>query len=189
MQQIFLTHGSLTYPKGVDLKIESSRLILRPLGQQDLQPHYLSWLNDKEVQHYSRRRGRHFEMEDLKKFLDALPQSTDLHLAVIRKSDLRHIGNISLNNRDDLNRSAEISIMMGDRETWGQGYGGEAVQALSVYGFQSLKLHRLWAESPNPAFNQLMKRLGWNHEGTKRDAFWLDDQFVPLELWARFSHE
>lgn len=65
---------------------ESSRLYLRHLRLYDDTDAYLSWLNDSEVQKYSRRRNRKSSREDLKKFLTYVQETADLHLAIDRKS-------------------------------------------------------------------------------------------------------
>ena len=52
-----------------------------------------------------------------------------------------------------------------------------------------MRLHRIWAESPNPAFNSAVKALGWSHEGTKRQTFLLDGQLVDVECWGLLKHE
>lgn len=168
---------------------ESSRLYLRHLRLYDDSDAYLSWLNDSEVQKYSRRRNRKSSREDLKKFLMYVQETADLHLAICLKESHKHIGNISLNALDDLNKNGEISIMMGDRSEWSKGYGSEAVKLLTQYSFEKLMLHRLWAESPNPAFNSLMKKCGWIHEGTRREAFFIEGQFIDLICWSLLRSE
>ena len=79
--------------------------------------------------------------------------------------------------------------MIGARDTWGRGYGAEAIAAVTRHGFSAMGLHRIWAESPNPAFNRAVERLGWTHEGTKRAAFFVDGGFVDVECWGVLQTE
>lgn len=166
-----------------------SRLVLRSLQPSDRSEKYLSWLNDAEVQQYSRRHGRTFTMTDIDAFLAEAQNSPDYFLAVIVKDTGAHIGNLSLNAVDVKNSSAEISIMMGDRDYWGKGLATEAVELATQVGFSQLKLHRLWAESPNPAFNAIMKKLGWIKEGVRREAFLLDGTYCDHVCWSLLVHE
>lgn len=168
---------------------ESPRIYLRRLSGADALEHYLDWLNDKEVQRYTRRRGSTSSMEDLRLFLRHAETTTDYHLAICLKDSHKHIGNISLNSIDARNKSAELSIMLGDRSEWGKAYGREAVELLTQFAFLELNLHRVWAESPNPAFNKLMLHCGWTREGIKREAFLFEGKFIDLECWSRLSHE
>lgn len=56
-----------------------------------------------------------------------------------------------------------------NRNYWGLGYAYEATKALIAYGFQSLKLHKITAETIDPVRSVgLMKKLGMSHEGTFR---------------------
>ena len=50
-------------------------------------------------------------------------------------------------------------------------------------------LERVWAESPNPAFNGAVRSLGWTREGVKREAFLLDGNRVDIECWAVLRRE
>lgn len=165
------------------------RIYLRKLSVLDVQDHYLKWLNDPEVQKYTRRRDRKSTFEDLREFLQRAEHGSDYHLAICIRGTDKHIGNISLNSLDMKNKSGEISIMMGDKSEWGKGFGAEAVQALTDFAFSELKLHRLWAESPNPAFNALIKKCGWKKEGLRREAFLLENKFVDLECWSLLNYE
>lgn len=165
-----------------------ARLYLRALTPEDASDNYLGWLNDPEVQKFSRRRGQKTSIEQLKNFLHQASQSSDYHLAICLHESNKHIGNISLNSIDALNKSAEISIMMGDKTEWGKGYGREAIEIVSLFAFDQMKLHRLWAESPNPAFNQMIAHCGWIKEGTKKDAFFFDGRFIDLECWSLINH-
>ena len=56
-----------------------------------------------------------------------------------------------------------------NRKYWRQGYAYEASKALIDYGFQSLKLHKIIAETIDPEKSTgLMTKLGMVHEGTFR---------------------
>ncbi len=79
--------------------------------------------------------------------------------------------------------------MIGAKDVWGKGYAREAMERLVRHGFESMGLNRIWAESPNPAFNRSVERMGWRHEGTKRQAFLLDGRFVDFECWAILATE
>lgn len=89
-----------------------------------------------------------------------------------------HVGNIALNTitEDD----AELSILLG-KGTWGRGVGGAAVKQATDYAFETLGLESAWAESPNPAFNAIMRNLNWQHIGQK--PITLRDRPAQLDCW------
>ena len=79
--------------------------------------------------------------------------------------------------------------MIGATDVWGSGYGSEAIELLTAHAFTAMGLNRLSADSPNPAFNASMKKLGWVHEGTRRKAFLVDGQFTDFECWGLLASE
>ncbi|MBI2989702.1 MAG: GNAT family N-acetyltransferase [Candidatus Magasanikbacteria bacterium] len=168
---------------------EGKRLCLFKLSKDFFSPQYLSWLNDKEVQRYTRRRNKTSSEQDLLDFLRYAEETKDLHMAIILKDSEKHIGNISLNAIDEENRSAECSIMIGDKSEWGKGYAGEAIDLATAVCFDDLGLHRIWAESPNPSFNAIMPKLGWTQEGEKREAIHIEEGFFDFACWSLLETE
>jgi RimJ/RimL family protein N-acetyltransferase len=169
--------------------LETPRLTLRPLCPEDASEAYLSWLNDPEVLRFRGPKAFPSTMEDLQRYLASLSSRGDLALAIFLKEGRRHIGNITLNTILWVHRSAELSMMIGEKDVWGRKLGQEAIHAVCRHAFETMGLHRLWAESPNPAFNGAVKALGWTHEGTKRQAFLLDGALVDIECYAILRSE
>lgn len=169
--------------------LESERLLLRTLQPADSSERYLGWLNDPEVQKYTRRRGRTSSRQDVIDFIDYTLKSADFHFAIFLKDMGLHIGNASLNSVDEINKNAEVSIMIGDKAVWGNGYGSEAINILTGFAFKDLKLHRVWAESCNPGFIALMRKLKWRQEGVRRDAVCVGDKYLDYIDWAVLENE
>lgn len=169
--------------------IETPRLNLRGLRPEDATEEYLTWLNDPDVLRFRGPKAFPYSMESLRDFLAHIGSRGDLVLAVLRKDTGQHIGNIALNTILWVHRNAELSIMIGAKEAWGLGFGKEAIYGLTRHGFYNMGLDRIWAESPNPAFNRAVKSLGWTHEGTKRRAFLLDGEYVDVECWGLLKSE
>lgn len=169
--------------------LESPRLTLRALSPEDATADYLGWLNDPAVLRYRGPKAFPTTMESLKGYLSGLGSRGDLVLAICLRDGGRHIGNITLNSILWVHRSAELSMMVGARDTWGQGIGKEAIAAITAHAFQNMGLERVWAESPNPAFNGAVKSLGWKFEGAKREAFLLEGRRIDIECWAVLRRE
>lgn len=169
--------------------LQGKQIVLRPLGPADATDAYLAWLNDPAVLRFRTPKAYPTTRSQLKSWIEGLPARGDLVLAIRLKASDRHIGNISLNSIQWVHRSAELSIMIGARDVWSRGAGTEAIRLLSAHGFGSMGLHRLWAESPNPAFNKVMQKLGWTREGIKREAFLLDGRYVDFVCWSLLAKE
>ena len=165
------------------------RIYIRKLLASDKSQKYLNWLNDPEVQQYSRRRGRTITMKDIEDFLGYAQFSHDLHCAIILKTSHEHIGNIAINSIDDINGSAEVSYMLGNRSYWHQHYEAEAIQLAAQVAFETLKLHRLWAELTGPNFEAVMSELHWVKEGIAREAFKLNGEYLDYTRWGILDYE
>jgi [ribosomal protein S5]-alanine N-acetyltransferase len=169
--------------------LTTERLTLGPLTPDDASDEYLAWLNDPEVLRYRGPKAFPSTFDDLRRYLSGISTRGDLALAIRLRDGGRHIGNVTLNSILWVHRSAELSMMIGARDVWGQRLGKEAIAAVTRHAFLSMGLHRVWAESPNPAFNASVRALGWTREGTKREAFLVDGKYYDVECWSILSDE
>lgn len=167
--------------------LTTPRLLLGPLRLEDVDEAYVHWQNDPEVLRYRARRVP-LNADDLRAYIRAIP-ARDRVFAIRERVTSRHIGNVTLNSVLEHHRSAELSIVMGARDVWGRGYGREVIVVVTRFAFDTMGLHRVWAESPNPAFNHVVEGLGFVHEGTKRQALLIDGRYVDLECWAMLEGE
>lgn len=73
-------------------------------------------------------------------------------------------------------RTAEIGYTF-DREHWGQGFAGEAAEALVAYLFETLGVTRVFGmlHPDNPASAMVLERAGLLFEGHTRSSFWVGD--------------
>ena len=92
---------------------------------------------------------------------------------VALRDDDRVIGTCTLAEIDETNRRAELGFALG-RSDWGNGYMGEALDALLAFAFGDLNLHRLEADVDprNAASIKTLDRLGFRREGHMRER-WL----------------
>ncbi len=120
----------------------------------------------------------------LQQFADGLgPQLAIRH-------DGRIAGMIGFHPLDPANRAGEIGYWLGALAE-GRGLMTRACRALTDYGFAELGLHRIVIRvaTANARSRTIPQRLGFRHEGTARQAEWLYDRFVDLELYAMLAPE
>lgn len=81
------------------------------------------------------------------------------------------IGLVGLRSDDD--RIAELSYWIG-KPHWGRGYATEAAAAIVDYGFERLRLHRIYATSlgRNAASRRVLEKVGMVAEGVLRHHVW-----------------
>jgi ribosomal-protein-alanine N-acetyltransferase len=151
-------------------KLESNDLIFLPFRREHVSLRYLAWLNDAEVNRYSRRRFVQTTEEDAFRFLSSLGP-TDQIMAITLKANGEHIGNLQLGPLDIEESHGEVRILIGEKSQWGKGYASQSIYGACCYYFQALGLHRVEAMSCNPGFIRAVLRLGWKEEGCLRERF------------------
>lgn len=74
---------------------------------------------------------------------------------------------------------------------WNRGYGTEAVTALVEYGFNHLKLHRIYAPHfhTNPASGRVLQKAGMTHEGRLREHYLRFGQRIDVEVYGMLRQE
>ena len=109
-------------------------------------------------------------------------------LAVERKEDGRVIGLLGLIRRDHRQGEMGWALVV---EYRGQGYATEAARALMDYGFRSLGLHHIHADtnSDNLASWRLMERLGMRREAQLRDAVYQGGKWVDRVIYGILAEE
>lgn len=159
--------------------LQSSRLLLRALKAADLNDTYLGWLNDSAV-------NRYLETRFLPQTLEALQSYWQAHrddpaspwFAICLAEDGRHIGNIKLGPIHWLHRRADLSLFIGDRSRWGQGYASEAIALVRDWAFCELDLQKLNAGiyAGNMGSRRAFEKCGFELEGTLRQEVVSDGQ-------------
>lgn len=156
---------------------------LRELSKEDL-PKINQWRNDKELIDLL---GNNFHYigaaVDEQWYNDYLKnRGTNVRLAIIDESNQRFIGTTQLTGIHSINRSAEFSIMIGDRQYWSKGAGLFATKAIVGHGFQALNLNRihLTVLEYNQRAIQLYLKAGFKQEGILREAIFKNGTFQNL---------
>lgn len=165
------------------LFLETTNYYLRTLSVEDVDGNYQRWLNDQEVvQHNSH--GRFPQTPDtLRSYVTSSSLTTNqLILAVIDKETGLHIGNISLQQINWVDRNAEIAFLLGEKEFWGKGVMFEAGQKLIAHAFQTLNLHRIHCgtSSENKGMQQLAIKLGMTQEGVRKEAIFNNGKYIDI---------
>jgi len=153
--------------------LKGKRISLRALSETDADGPYIGWFNDTEVcrgnSHHVFPYTRAAALEYIR---SAAQVRTSLILAIVLNDDQHHIGNIALQDIHPLHRTAELSLVIGERDQWGKGLAGEASQLIVAHGFNELNLRRIACGTfgSNVAMQKLALRLGMKEEGRRRAA-------------------
>jgi RimJ/RimL family protein N-acetyltransferase len=156
------------------MTVKTDRLILRPFEKSDFDE-VLAYYALPDVQRYLDWKAR--DKGEAKSAFEAMRKQTRLTrpgevltLAIVRKSDGKVMGHVSLRYTDSTAAQGEIRFAIGPLFRR-KGYGSEAVSAAIDLGFDQFRLHRIFARTAgkNEASARLLKSLGMRLEAHYRE--------------------
>lgn len=170
--------------------IEGERLLLREVRPDDVGERYYYWMNNSEITRYLETRFFPNTVEGLREYVTSkLEDRYCIFLAIILKENNCHIGNIKLGPIDWIHRTAEIGLMIGERECWGRGFATEAIKMVRDYGFNVLNLRKLTAGcyDANQGSLKAFQKVGFEIEGVRKQQVFCEGHYMDLLLLGLIS--
>lgn len=153
-------------------ELKGERIVLRRHERPNYDL-YAQWYGDPEVWRLTSWASEPLSTRAVRRlFEDRELSTTEDSFAILPRHGSRPVGIISLMNISAANGSAELSIIVGDAEDRGRGYGSDAIRTILRYGFERLGLHRIGLSVftfNGPAISAYRK-LGFSEEGRVRAA-------------------
>lgn len=165
------------------------RVTLRAMTPADY-PRMTEFKNDAEVELLGGDQPRPRTLAAITEFFDKQALDKDsLNFAI--EVDGTFIGDIGLFHVEQLSRTAEFGIGIGDRAYWSKGYGREAVALLVDYAFSMHNLRRIWLKThaTNERAIRSYLAVGFVEEGRQREHAWLHGQYVDLVMMGLMRSE
>lgn len=165
-------------------KLVGSRLYLSPMNVEDA-PIYVKWLNDKTV---SENIGLDMKVTTLEGEKEWLKKNlNNYNFAIVLKESDELIGNCGFDEIDLIHQNAKLSILIGEEEKRGQGYGKEAIKLLLEYGFNNLNLNNIMLNvySFNTRAIKVYESLGFKKFGTRHKSHYFKGKFydeIQMEI-------
>ena len=173
--------------------LTGERIVLRGYRGDDL-PAISRWANDAQsVRYLSARYWMPQSTADVADLIDHAMHagSNGAFFVIASRKDDSYLGQIDLYTINWKLRAAELAIVMGSEGERGKGLGGEALELMLRYAFETLGLERVQLEVAveNRRAIRCYERAGFLHEGIKRHAFMLDGAFTDLAVMAVLAGE
>jgi RimJ/RimL family protein N-acetyltransferase len=176
-----------------DIKLESERLILRPVQPGD-EPQIIEYANYEEnwkwtlvdLYPYYPEHARDFVARSVRGL-----QTGDHFVLGIHLKEVGHlIGAVDLRIIEKAEGCAEIGYMI-SYPYWGNGYAPEAVKLSIGFAFDKLKLHRIQAGifDANPRSGRVLEKCGFKKEGTERERYNRDGKWHDAICYAILENE
>jgi RimJ/RimL family protein N-acetyltransferase len=169
--------------KGMAHSLETPRLILREFSESDI-PELVPLIGAREVAATTLRIPHPYEEKHAREFFATTPKENELRLAIRLRSTGRLCGGIGLHPDPELQR-AELGYWIGV-PFWGNGYATEAARAVIGYGFEKLKLDRIFAShfKGNEKSGRVLQKIGMHYEGSVRHGVMKAGKLLDLETYA-----
>jgi len=155
-------------------------IYLRPIEESDLTENYQQWFNDEEVCKYnSHHRFPNYRQDMDQYYNDVIKSKNNLILAIIVTETDEHIGNISLQDINQIDKTAELAIVIGQKNYWGKGLGKEAAGLIVKHGFEQLNLNRIYCGTlaDNVGMQKLAESIGFKKEGVRRQCLYKNGNY------------
>jgi len=150
------------------------------------------WLNDPEVHRYLMVGHIPLTREEEDRFYDLQAASGDSYNFEIHVAeDGRYIGHIGLSGVSLVHRHAEIGLVIGSKEDWGHGYGGDAIVACLGFAFLTLGLHSVCirTDEHHERALELYRRLGFVETGREREWIYREGRFADHVVFDMLDPE
>ena len=155
--------------------MSGTRVVLTPACREEV-PTYLRWITDPELNVFLLDYGKVSTLEQEYAWYDNIVAKAGDHhlvqLAIRLVDDQKLIGTCSLNDINHREGTAEVAILIGEKEYLGQGYGSEALYLLCRYGFDKLNLHSILLRhlSINARGDKAYRKIGFREFGCFRES-------------------
>jgi RimJ/RimL family protein N-acetyltransferase len=165
----------------------TERLRLRCFEQTDI-PLVHQYLNDPQVAGTLMDITPPYSLYDALALVahshDAFTEGSAYLFAVARQTTDELIGYCDIEVQPQ-HRRGEIAYWIGQPH-WRQGYATEAARRVVRFGFETLRLNRIYAHvlHHNTASAHVLRKAGLQYEGTYRQGCYKDGQFADVDFYG-----
>lgn len=152
------------------LTVPGEKTLLRTFTLDDISSEYINWLRDFEIMRYSNQRFRVHTKASCQSYVESFYNSSNLFLGIWLRDSRRLVGTVTA-YRSIHHQTADMGIMIGDRDSWGKGVGLDAWCSLMNYLFKYCDLRKVTAGTLrcNVRMIRLIERSGMNLEGIRQE--------------------
>jgi len=172
--------------------LQTERLTLRAYTHSDI-PALLPLIGAREVAATTLRIPHPYSESDARDFIagtqEEFSNGSGLRLGIVVRDSDTLSGGVGLRIEPDQLR-AELGYWIGV-PYWGNGYATEAARIVVKYGFETLRLHRIFAShfANNPASARVLRKIGMRHEGCLRAHVLKWGEFLDLEMYGMLASD
>ncbi|MBT3237550.1 MAG: GNAT family N-acetyltransferase [Rhodospirillaceae bacterium] len=163
--------------------LDSARVYLRGLNDDDVTDRYLSWFSDEDVTRYLEIKS--LTREDALKFLHHGRETGKYHLyGIVLKEDDRLVGTVKIRVVNKDSGIYAVNTVVGDKSVWGRGIATHAILIANNITFQEYRARKIVAGIYADHIGSLKAYMnaGWVIEGRQVGHYIVDGE-VKDGLW------
>ncbi|MEM5879615.1 MAG: GNAT family protein [Candidatus Aenigmatarchaeota archaeon] len=155
----------------MSLRINGERIFLKIPEMKNAKA-ICKYANDKAIARYTTI-PHPYKLKHAKNFVKRVKQKMkkkeSYEFSIVLKETGEIIGGIGLINISKFHKNAELGYWLA-KKYWGQGLMSEAMKLILDFGFNKLKLHKIYARvyKPNKRSSHLLEKFGFKLEGNFR---------------------
>jgi RimJ/RimL family protein N-acetyltransferase len=161
------------------------RVILRPFREDDV-GYIQKWSDDAELRKLTVEVAPMSNTEAVKFYAELRDDKERIWFVIIVKDSGKVIGETGLLRIFRPWRTADMTVIIGEKDEWGKGYGTEAGRLLLDYAFDRIGLHRVSVGIVG--FNKRALRywrgLGFEKEGVERDGYYCEGEYSDFVMMS-----
>ncbi len=171
--------------------LQTQRLILREITEQDLPELFAMRSNPQIMQHIARPLAK--TMDDANTLLQiiiaAIHKNEGITWGISEKGNSKLIGTIGFWQIDKTNARAEIGYLL-HPGYWRKAYMSEAIQTVLNYGFQTLHFHSVagCVGLENIASQKTLLKNGFVKEAHFKEDCYFEGKYLDTLVYSIFAH-
>ena len=168
-----------------------ARVALTPVEEDDLD-RFHAWQNDAGLRDITMGFRFPVNRKRVREWIDGLaPAAVPTRAVWAVRCDGALVGSTRLFDIDPVHRSAGLGTTIADRSVRAFGVGHVAAALTIDFGFRGLDLRRIEAETVavNQATINALQHLGFTHEGTRRQAYFVDGRAIDTLIYGCLAGE
>ncbi len=174
-------------------EIETDRLLLRKFKYEDNNSMRKNWISNPNIQKiysepvYTTNKET---KELLNRYIENYENKNYYRWNISIKGNNDSVGQIAYFLIDDKNHFGEIEYCIGEKFQ-NKGYITEAVKAIIGFGLKEIGLNKVQVchKSNNPASRRVIEKSGFKYEGTLREYFYMDGEYIDRLYYSILKRE
>jgi [ribosomal protein S5]-alanine N-acetyltransferase len=170
-----------------NIVIDGGIVSLRPFQEADISNTFVSWLNDEEIVKYSSQRFLNHTCESCFDYLKSFSNTQNMYLAIEDKVTKELYGSITAYIHDK-HGTADIGLMVGNKNIWGKGVGFEAWMLVMDFLFKQYNIRKVTGGTlrSNYGMIRIMEKAAMTHEATKEKHELLNGHPEDILYFCKF---